>query len=141
VKGYLLAGVQTADHIQCLADFRELGWDIMVSTEDGTAGHRGLVTELLESFLQKGDSKTYEVFSCGPIPMLQRISEMASESGIKAWVSLDRQMGCGIGVCLACVQKVRKQQTSSDTAPSETDWEWARVCKEGPVFECREVIW
>jgi dihydroorotate dehydrogenase electron transfer subunit len=69
--------------------------------------------------------------------MLKAVGNLAVAGGWKAWLSLDKNMGCGVGACLACVQKIK---VPGDRGASDS-WKWARICTEGPVFECREIIW
>ena len=76
-----------------------------------------------------------EYFACGPNPMLKAVCDRAIAQEHTAWLSMDRHMGCGVGACLVCVQKIRRPDAANG------EWMWARVCTEGPVFECRDVIW
>ena len=118
-----------------MPDFTALGWTVHVATEDGSLGTRGRVTRALDEWLAaEGTKTTPEFFACGPNPMLRAVGERALAGGWKAWLSIDRHMGCGVGACLTCVQKIRAPDTPAG-------WIWARVCREGPVFECREVVW
>ncbi|MFA5042531.1 MAG: dihydroorotate dehydrogenase electron transfer subunit [Kiritimatiellia bacterium] len=136
-KGIVFVGGKSANDILCADDFRKLGWTVRVATEDGSAGHKGLVTRILDAWLAKDlRGRTPEFFACGPNGLLKAVCQRASRRGWNGWVSMDRHMGCGLGACLACVQKVRKQ----DAAGKET-WAWARVCTEGPVFACRDIMW
>ena len=73
----------------------------------------------------------FELFACGPNAMLKAVGDRATKQGFTAWLSMDRNMACGVGACLTCVIK-RK---------TETGWEWARCCKDGPVFEASEILW
>jgi dihydroorotate dehydrogenase electron transfer subunit len=131
--GTVFMGAKTRNDLLCSEAFRLLGWEVREATEDGSTGFRGLVTEALEDWLKSGcGSETPEFFACGPNPMLRKVGEIAQRGGWKAWLSLDRNMGCGVGACLTCVQKIR-------TAGG--GWEWQRCCKEGPVFECRQILW
>lgn len=126
-----IGGAKAADIL--LADeFRSIGWKVEVATEDGSLGVKGLVTVPIDAWLKtrKADL-TPEFFACGPNGLLKAIGKRAVQDGFKAWLSLDRHMGCGVGACLACVQKV--QFDGQETL--------VRVCKEGPVFESRDVIW
>jgi len=131
--GLALVGGASADDILCLDEFGEAGWQVRVATEDGSRGEKGLVTAVLDSWLQEQAGKEDPVcFACGPDAMLKAVGDRAMAGGWKAWLSLEKRMGCGVGVCLACVQKVRGEDGT------ET---WARVCRDGPVFESREVVW
>ena len=137
VKGIVFVGGKCADDILCTDDFRRLGWQVRVATEDGSAGQKGLVTRILDTWLNKDlRGRTPEFFACGPNGLLKAVCQRVARHGWEGWVSMDRHMGCGLGACLACVQKVRKQ----DASGRET-WAWARVCTEGPVFACRDIMW
>ena len=137
VKGIVFVGGKCADDILCADDFRRLGWDVRVATEDGSAGQKGLVTRILDAWLDRErHGQQLEFFACGPNGLLKAVCKRADRGNWPGWVSMDRHMGCGLGACLACVQKVHRQ----DAAGKET-WAWARVCTEGPVFACRDIIW
>ncbi len=135
VKGVAFFGGAAAADILCVPDFEALGWAVHVATEDGSLGVRGRVTDALDAWLASGwDARPPEFFACGPNGMLRAIGERALARGWTAWVSVDRHMGCGVGACLTCVQKIRD--------PDAPDgWTWLRVCREGPVFNARDVIW
>ena len=139
VTGTIFMGGASEGDILCVQDFEELGWDVRIATVDGSSGTRGLVTDAIDPWLEEEgftsgrDDKTPEFFACGPNGMLKAVYDRALTNDWLAWLSMDRNMGCGIGACLICVQKVRK--------PDSDDWTWARVCKEGPVFESRQLVW
>ena len=128
-KGVALLGGRSAEDVLCARDFEELGWRVGVATEDGSRGTRGLVTALLDPYIANAAA---ELFACGPDGMLRAVGARAIAAGCRAWLSLDHHMVCGIGACLACVQKLRTPEGGTRIA---------RVCKDGPVFEAREIIW
>jgi dihydroorotate dehydrogenase electron transfer subunit len=132
-RGVLFVGGRSSNDILCVDLFRDLGWQVEVATEDGSIGTKGFVTLVLESWLvENAAEKTPEFFVCGPDGLLRAIGDRAVSGGWQAWLSLDKHMGCGVGACLACVQKIRLADGSE---------EWKRVCKDGPVFESREIVW
>ncbi len=136
-KGLVFVGGKCANDILCTDDFRHLGWEVRVATEDGSAGQKGLVTQVLDAWLKKNlRGRTPEFFVCGPNGLLKAICQRVAGTDWNGWISMDRHMGCGLGACLACVQKVLRR----DAAGKET-WAWARVCTEGPVFDCRDILW
>ncbi len=104
-------------------DFRALGCEVKISTDDGSKGFHGYVTRLLEKTLAPGD----EIFACGPKPMLRELCRMAAARRVPAQVSLEAHMSCGFGACLGC---------AVSTASG-----YARVCQEGPVFDAKELTW
>jgi len=131
-RGLLFVGGATAVDILLAEDFKAIGWEVRIATDDGSLGDKGLVTAPLDVWLKAGGDKLRpEFYACGPNGMLKAVGDRAIKGNWKAWLSLDRHMGCGVGACLACVQKVR-------LSGQET---LARVCKDGPIFESREVIW
>ena len=131
-KGVLFLGGAGADDILLADDFRQLGWNVQVATEDGSVGTKGRATVPLDAWLTARVAEvTPEFFACGPNGLLKAVGLRAIRDGYTAWLSLDRHMGCGVGACLACVQKV--QLDGQETL--------VRVCKEGPVFEARQVVW
>lgn len=133
VQGVAFFGGRGTNDILCVKDFQDAGWDVRVTTEDGTLGVKGRVTDALDAWWKdEAKGKKPEIFSCGPNAMLKAVSDRAQQNDWKAWVSVDNNMGCGVGACLTCVVKVKDQAN---------EWKWARSCREGPVFECREVVW
>ncbi|HMP74806.1 MAG TPA: dihydroorotate dehydrogenase electron transfer subunit [Kiritimatiellia bacterium] len=132
VKGVAFFGGRAAKDILCVSDFEALGWTVHVTTEDGSLGRRGIVTDALDDWwrAEGGDLKP-ELFVCGPGGMLKAVAARALQEGWTAWTSADNNMGCGVGACLTCVLKVRDGD----------GWTWARACREGPVFNARDVLW
>lgn len=111
-------------------DFSRNGADVRVATDDGSYGHHGFVTELLAQRLEEAPCDA--VYACGPTPMLRLVAAEAEKRGVRCYVSLEERMACGIGACLGCACKTRREDGS------ET---FRHVCKNGPVFDSREVIW
>jgi dihydroorotate dehydrogenase electron transfer subunit len=135
-KGLVFLGGRRAADVLCLDDFNRLGWEAKVATEDGSLGEKGLVTAVLDRWLDErpAGAPPAEIYACGPDGMLKALAQRAEARGLVAWLSMDRHMGCGAGVCLMCVIRVKRV----DAAGGEV---WARVCKEGPVFDSREIVW
>ena len=127
-KGIAFVGGRRRVDILCEEEFRALGWEVRVTTEDGVYGEKGLVTQSLatELKLRKPGRK---LFACGPTPMLKAVGQLAAEFDLPAELSLDEHMGCGIGVCLTCVVPIKTNDS----------WEYQRTCTEGPVFDSRRV--
>ena len=131
-KGRLLVGGRTAQDILLIDEFTKLGWQVEVATDDGSSGRRGMVTVLLDELLDTAPAGRCVFYACGPDGMLKALAERALAHGLPAWLSLDKHMGCGVGACLACVTRIRTDDGSES---------WKRVCKDGPVFAAREVVW
>jgi dihydroorotate dehydrogenase electron transfer subunit len=130
-KGIAFFGGRSAIDILLVKEFEALGWEVRPTTDDGSLGTKGLVTDAFDPWTATQDSASLEVFVCGPNPMLKAIGDRAIANDFTAWLSLDKNMACGVGACLTCVIK-RK---------TEDGWEWARCCKDGPIFESREILW
>ena len=115
-------------------DFRRLGVDVLVSTEDGSAGRRGRVTDLLPGVLDAARSagQACRVVCCGPEPMMEAAARIARDGNVPCQVSLESPMACGIGICFSCVAKV---------IDSQGGWDYRRTCVEGPVFDARQIVW
>ncbi|MFW5648513.1 MAG: dihydroorotate dehydrogenase electron transfer subunit [Candidatus Alkaliphilus sp. MAG34] len=129
LKGKVYAFLGFAEHPILVKELESYGAEVFVATEDGSVGFKGNVVELLNKKDIKGDM----IYSCGPKPMLRAVSKWAGERGIGAQVSMEERMACGIGVCLGCTCKTKKE--------NEKDWQNRKVCTDGPVFWSEEVIW
>jgi len=111
------------------------GATTFLATDDGSAGFRGPVTAALETFLDgPGRGEPAALYGCGPKAMLKRLAEIAAERGLACEISLERHMGCGIGVCLSCVAKRRD--------PGDPrGWTYRLTCRDGPVMDAHEILW
>ena len=134
VEPTFLLGARSAKDLLMLSEFEKYG-RVLVTTEDGTMGEKGFVTN--HSVLQQESFDLIQV--CGPTPMMKAVARYAREKGIACEVSLENLMACGLGACLCCVEKVLvdKHQTS-DSNPQITN---VCVCKEGPVFNINRLLW
>lgn len=108
-------------------DLEQYG-SVYVATEDGSEGVKGNVMDAIAANGLEADA----IFACGPMPMLRAIKQFAAERRIKAYISLEEHMACGVGACLGCVVKTREVDHHSHVHN-------ARICTDGPVFEAEEV--
>ena len=108
-------------------EFEKYG-TVTIATEDGSCGTKGNVLDAVKAHNIKGDV----IYACGPMPMLRAIKAYALENNIECYISLEEKMACGIGACLACVCKSKDIDDHSKVHNK-------RVCKEGPVFNAKEV--
>ncbi len=129
--GAVFIGGATAADLLCVGEFGTLGWEVHLATEDGSRGVTGRVTVALDAWLETAPAGVV-FYACGPDGLLRAVGDRALARGEKAWLSLDKHMGCGVGACLACVQRIREADGTEA---------WKRVCRDGPVFEAREVVW
>jgi dihydroorotate dehydrogenase electron transfer subunit len=121
------------------ADFRASGAALHVSTEDGSRGHRGLVTELLAAQLdrlaaERGAPRP-TIFACGPAGMLRAVAGLAAAHGLACQVSLEEHMACGFGACVGCVVEMRPRAEGAEGP------RYRLACTDGPVFDAEEVAW
>ena len=128
----------TGERLEETAAAKELaahGATTFLATADGSAGFRGPVTAALERYLDgPGRGEPAALYGCGPKAMLKRLAEIAAERGLACEISLERHMGCGIGVCLSCVAKRRD-------AASDRGWTYRLTCRDGPVMDVHEILW
>ncbi len=117
-----LLGARSAGDLMQLDLFRQLG-DVYITTEDGSDGERGFVTQ--HSLWQQASFT--RICTCGPKPMMVAVARLAREKGIACEASLENLMACGLGACLCCVE---------DTTDGHVC-----VCKEGPVFNIEKLKW
>ena len=144
----LLLGAETEKSLILEKEFRALSGKVMVSTDDGTYGYHGFVTEMLKAALDEGKiSSDCAIYASGPEPMLKALALICQQYRIPAQVSMERHMMCGIGGCFVCVCKVDQKNVlkhrdleSSHIQFSPEQWGYALVCKDGPVFNIDEVL-
>jgi dihydroorotate dehydrogenase electron transfer subunit len=103
---------------------------VTVTTDDGSAGERGLVTDVLPQAIERLSAEV--VYACGPMPMLRAVAAIARDRAIEAQVAVEESMACGIGVCMTCVLPVRGADGRS---------RFVRSCVDGPVFDALSVRW
>ncbi len=121
----IITGFRNKDLVILQDDFKSLSDRVYLATDDGSAGEKGFVTDVLKNHLDEID----EVCACGPIPMLKAVASVC-KGKVNCQVSLEERMGCGIGACLVCACKTK-------TADGE---KMTQVCKNGPVYNAGEVF-
>lgn len=126
----LLYGAATAEELieaeRCARAAAGCGGELVVATDDGSAGFAGVITAALEERLARG--RYHLIRACGPLPMLREVARIAAVHGVPAELALEERMACGVGVCLGCV------------VPAASGGHH-RVCLEGPVFPAEAVRW
>ncbi|MGI8667252.1 MAG: dihydroorotate dehydrogenase electron transfer subunit [Jatrophihabitans sp.] len=126
----LILGAATAGRLFGELAAKRLIGKVTVTTDDGSAGQRGRVTDPLPSAIERLGAQL--VYACGPMPMLRAVGEVAAAHAVPAQVAVEESMACGIGVCMTCVLPVRGDDGVS---------RMVRSCVEGPVFEAGRVRW
>ena len=125
----VVIGAATAGRLLDATAAERLGHSLTVTTDDGSAGRRGLVTDPLPELLAGPGAE--RVYACGPMPMLAAVSRVAAAAGVACQVAVEEQMACGTGICFSCVLPV---------GPG-TPTRMARSCLEGPVFDGTAIAW
>jgi dihydroorotate dehydrogenase electron transfer subunit len=125
----VVIGAATAGRLLDAAAAERLGHSLTVTTDDGSAGRRGLVTDPLPELLAGTGAE--RVYACGPMPMLAAVSRVAAAAGVACQVAVEEQMACGTGICFSCVLPVGPR----------TPTRMARSCLEGPVFDGTAIAW
>ena len=115
------------DELFLLEDFKAV-CDTYIATEDGNAGTKGNVIDAIRENALSADV----IYACGPTPMLRALRDYANEHNMECYISMEERMACGIGACLACVCKSKEKD-------GHTNVHNKRICKEGPVFNAKEV--
>lgn len=125
-----ILGAQSSEKLFGILEARRLGHNVLITTQDGSSGHQGLVTDVLPDLIAKADSQV--IYSCGPMPMLQAITKIAQAHQIYSFTAVEEAMACGIGVCMTCVLPV-----IGDDGVTRM----VRSCVEGPTFKGERVRW
>lgn len=129
-KVSLCYGVRTAALLAGVDDFRALGVEVKVATDDGSTGHHGYVTDLVAQALTASEPPT-RILGCGPEAMMAALARLTAGAGVPCELSLETPMACGIGACFSCVAKIRQE---------DGRWDYRRVCVDGPVFDATRVV-
>ncbi len=134
VKGRKLSifiGGKTQRDILCIEEFKRFGPNIFVATEDGSLGAQGTVVDLFLSRRSKFRvDERYYLYACGPAAMLQALAGAVRAKHFISQASFEARMACGFGACWGCVVKTKDPRTP-----------YQRVCKDGPVFYLKDIVW
>jgi len=128
-KSCIIYGARSKDDLLMLNELGKMGAEIITCTDDCSFGKEGLVTDVLNDFINSHSTSldSYVLYACGPRLMLEALSKISIDRGIKGYISLEENMACGFGACLGCAVKTNRG--------------YKRVCKEGPVFPIEEIVW
>lgn len=128
----LFYGARSGSELFYLEWFESRGVRLILSTEDGSRGERGRITEPLERELRQSAGRDLMIYACGPEAMLEAVATMAVRHGRRLQVSVERVMGCGMGGCYSCVIPVRNGPGGQH---------YVRSCLAGPVFAGADIVW
>ena len=123
----VILGFRSEEDIYYQDRFEAMGARTLITTEDGSIGQQGFVTDAMRTLIDRDGACAYDsIYACGPEPMLRAVCETAPDP-IPGWFSFEERMGCGFGACMGC--------------SCETKYGSKRICKDGPVLERSEIIW
>ena len=122
-------GAASAGRLLDAMEAKRLGRSLTLTTDDGSAGQRGLVTDPLPDLLARTGAG--QVYACGPMPMLAAVSRVAAAAGVPCQVAVEEHMACGTGICFSCVLPLGPEEPTR----------MARSCLEGPVFDGTAIAW
>ena len=127
-KFIVILGAKTKNHILCEKEFKALGAEVYVATEDGSRGKKALATELAQELARSKQYKWSDicVYAAGPMGMVKTLCRLVEGCSAESQVSLEERMACGLGACLGCVV--------------DTQTGYKRVCKDGPVFDMCDIL-
>ena len=128
----VINGARSKDLLVGIHDFDILGLEVAYTTNDGSYGQKGVVTNALADILDSLTGPAH-VYTCGPTAMLRAVGDLCMERGVPCQVSVETMMPCGRGVCMGCVVKIKDD--------SESGFNYLRSCFEGPVFPAESVLW
>ena len=117
------------DNTFLLDEFKEEAQSF-VSSDNGAVGTKGTVVDAIKENMLEAEV----IYACGPMPMLRALKEYAEANQMECFVSMEERMACGIGACLACV-------CNSKDKDEHTNVNNKRICKEGPVFNAKDIEW
>ena len=128
----LFYGARTGEDLHYRHLFEDLGVTLVLATEDGSAGAKGLITGPLGGALERQPAdRPVAIYACGPTLMMRAVADLGARAGRDVFVSLEPVMGCGMGGCYSCVVPVRRDGGSH----------YVRSCLEGPVFDAASLVW
>lgn len=132
-KVLFMMGFASAEEVLTVPYVKDSRTRLSIATDDGSQGHGGFVTDLLEDYLatEGAGRKKHLLFACGPKAMLKRMAEIASSDDLPCQFSLEATMACGLGACLGCAVK----------ASNSANRTYYHVCKDGPVFRAEAIDW
>jgi dihydroorotate dehydrogenase electron transfer subunit len=116
-------GARTKEELARLSYFREFGIPLVISTDDGSKGYKGFVTDLVEEELKKNP---ITILACGPKPMLKKVAEIGGKYKVKTYLVMETFLACGTGFCMGCVLPLRNGN-------------YTHLCIDGPSFQAEEI--
>ena len=143
ISAYPVPTPTTFTPARTVAEFARFDIASTVSTDDGSYGFRGYVTQALEGYLDSicGNPRaSVMIYTCGPEPMMKRVAEIARSRSLPCQVAVERSMACGLGTCQSCVIRVHKPDARNVPLPGNS-WCYRLACTDGPIFNASDLLW
>ena len=146
---HILMGARFKDRVFYRRELERLG-TLHLYTDDGSLGFHGRAPDLLLHLFETGKvPRTCSLYACGPAPMLMELSALSERFGFEGQVALETHMGCGFGACLSCAVPLRPSSLRRNTLWTKSALQWSEdgrtcyslICRDGPVYDIREVDW
>ena len=125
-------GAGKAENLVGIEKIKDIVSDVFISTDDGSVGYKGLVTERFAGDVSSYDHGSTKIYACGPRPMFEQLSELLAGTPLFCQILMEERMACGLGACLGCTVLLHDD---------EGQVTHARACTEGPVFNIRDMHW
>jgi dihydroorotate dehydrogenase electron transfer subunit len=132
IRKTVFYGASTAARLCCLPELSELGAEVHISTDDGTAGNKGFVAADLEKHISVATHPGSMLYVCGPTPMMRQVQELAQRYRLTGQVTVENKMACGFGACMGCPVELAYPQPDGKR--------YLLACKDGPVFSLDEIL-
>ena len=139
------ASPRGTDPLFNVLEFARFGVPALLTTDDGTLGAKGYVTDALERYLDANLTDTAArartiIYTCGPELMMKRVQLIAEHRGIRVQIAVERAMACGMGTCQSCCIRLKKPDPDQPPLPGKA-WCYRLACTDGPVFEGTQLLW
>jgi ferredoxin--NADP+ reductase len=137
-----IVGARTRELVILEPEIRAISDEVVITTDDGSYGFRGFVTQALETYLDRNGSMLPHpvIYTCGPEPMMKRVADITAARGIDCQIAVERAMACGMGTCQSCCIRVRKPDPAKPPLIGR-DWCYRLACTDGPVFRGADLLW
>lgn len=132
VKLICYYGASKAENLVGIEKIKETCSEVFISTDDGSAGYHGLITERFVENISLREPESSKIYACGPRPMLKQLSEFLAEKPVSCQILIEERMACGVGACLGCTVSLKGVEGREGHA---------RACIDGPVFNIGEIHW
>ena len=123
-----------------VAEFAAFGVKSIITTDDGSLGMKGRVTDALNQWLDQNPAAKPIIYTCGPEPMMKAVANIALARKVPCQIAIERAMACGMGTCQSCCIRVKKPDPATPPLPG-SEWCYRLACTDGPVFTAEQLLW